>query len=180
MRAALLAFLLSIPLAAQSNSVFAATGLNIVAPTSGLYSLGVAHSINSTQDVFLDVILTPNAPTRAQATTLMLGLKQNLPVFNLSVWKLHFTARPFVMLAYGATLADTVSGEALQGIKIPGSVTVGSVVGALSTAPGLTQEYGGGFTKTAKHFNWGFGARAMKETGIPWVPQPFVFVAKTF
>lgn len=179
MKLAFSLFLILLPIKAQ-NSVFAASGVSVAYPTSGLYSLGVAHAMTSNTSLLLDVMVTPNAPTHAQATTIVLGAKQNLPQFTASIGKLKFTATPFFIVAYGATLIDVVNGSALQGITKPSALTPAAIVGALSTAPKMTQQYALGFEIVKPKYNWGFAARVQKETGVPPIPEPFIFISKSF
>jgi len=168
-----------VPATAQTT-VFSAAGLTFITPKSGLFSLGVGHTVKANTDIFVDILVAPNAPTRGAATSLMAGTKYTLPAVSLGIGKYKTSLVPYGAVAYGATLVDVVSGAAFQGINVPSSVTPADLVKALGTAPRFTQQYIGGLMHKGKLFDWGFGARIQKETGIKPYPDPFMLLSKTF
>lgn len=181
---ALLSVFLALPIFAQSNYAFGALGMNILPAESALYSLGVGHYVRTGESVFVDVVLSPNSVIPGQATSVMVGFKQDLPAITFTSGTFGFHARPFMFAALGATLTDVFRGTEFQGATLPTSTSPSSIVAALGTAPRLTEQYGGGLLFHRQHFDWGLGARVemvkIPGLGTQKIPQPYFLISKSF
>ncbi len=157
-------------------TVFGSAGLAVVTPTSGMYSIGVSQSVNTTEDVFADIAITPHG-AHGNVRMFLAGFKQNLPSFNIGATR-QITVRPFMVVAYGATLEN-----ALEVLKAGGIDNLGNPVAAvtaLSLNNKFTQNYGFGFTIKGKFMDVSFVGKASMVSGDSVFAYPQVIISKTF
>jgi hypothetical protein len=159
---------------AQTSSISQASWFSEAGASTGnslLGGLGVAVPVGGNQEIFGELGLQTGS-TIHQATTLVIGVKSNLPSMTVKTRKLT----PFTIVGYGAAI------ETLLKTKIVTPAAPGlnaATVTAIGTSAGFAQQYAAGIETAVGNWNVGVGFSGDKISS-GWKGYPFVFLSRSF